>query len=357
MVTFIKPSKKTIRLILLSFLGVLVLSSGIAIVLANPLNIKLQVQSTEQSQDEYIAPPASLRVAVSGDFGMNVNTASTITGLAAINPDLVIALGDLGYSEAGSEAAWCSFVRERIAPEVPFELVVGNHDDGTQGNQDFSRYADCLPSKVEGLIGEYGTQNYFDYKGLARFINISPDIRQFGHNYAKGDRDYKWLINAIDGARSSSIPWIIVSMHKNCITIGEKSCEIGQDLQDLLVEKKVDLVLQGHEHGYMRTKQLALSDSCQQVTINSFSKGCVISEGDVVEKAAGTVIAIVGTGGKELRDVYVDDAEFGYFEAWNGQNTGNSYGFLDVTINEKTLLATFVKSSGGGDFSDSFIIK
>ena len=40
------------------------------------------------------------------------------------------------------------------------------------------------------------------------------------------------------------------------------ACEPGADLTNLLLPKKVDLVLTGHEHIYQRTKQLALGAGC-----------------------------------------------------------------------------------------------
>src|SRR3712207_8283027 len=52
---------------------------------------------------------------------------------------------------------------------------------------------------------------------------------------------------AIDDARAADIPWVIVGMHKNCLSVGEYYCNIYQELMSLLVEKKVDLVLQAQD--------------------------------------------------------------------------------------------------------------
>ncbi len=41
----------------------------------------------------------------------------------------------------------------------------------------------------------------------------------------------------IDEAQSQGL-WTIVGMHKNCITTGEKSCEIGAPLFNVLVGAK-----------------------------------------------------------------------------------------------------------------------
>jgi hypothetical protein len=64
-----------------------------------------------------------------------------------------------------------------------------------------------------------------------------------------------WLEARTDEAKSKGL-WTIVSMHKVCVTVGKKICEVGAELFNLLLERKVDLVLQGHEHGCQRSKQM-----------------------------------------------------------------------------------------------------
>ena len=143
-------------------------------------------------------------------------------------------------------------------------------------------------------------------------------------------------------------------MHKNCVTIGEKTCEIGGDLLDLLVKKKIDLVLQGHEHGYMRSKQLALSPDCPSIMINSTNSKCIKKSGNTFKKSDGTIIAISGAGGKNLRDINLDDSEKEYFQTWNGSNIGNSYGFSMFNISKDRLISEFVPATN--DYTDSFFI-
>ena len=93
----------------------------------------------------------------------------------------------------------------------------------------------------------------------------------------------------------------------NCVTAGEKHCEIGADLFDLLAQKKVDLVLQGHEHGYERSGQFALNPTtCPAIPISpnntgtpSYNQGCVVDNGASgnYTKGAGPVLVIDGTAG------------------------------------------------------------
>ena len=84
------------------------------------------------------------------------------------------------------------------------------------------------------------------------------------YDYSVGTTHYNWVSNTIDSARATGIKWVIVGMHKNCISMGRMTCQIGPDIFNLLVSKKVDLILQGHDHNYQRSKQLAeLRRSCR----------------------------------------------------------------------------------------------
>jgi len=170
----------------------------------------------------------------------------------------------------------------------------------------------------------------------------------------KGSEHYNWLSKTIDDARESGIKWIILGMHKNCITIGVKTCEVGEDLLSLAVSKKVDVILQGHEHNYIRSKQLALSSDCPRMVSTSFNKSCIVNQGKIFEKNAGTIVVISGAGGTELRDINLNDAEIGYFDTWNGSNSGNSHGFSKFTLKDGKLDAEFVAVNG--TYKDSFTI-
>ena len=104
-------------------------------------------------------------------------------------------------------------------------------------------------------------------------------------------------------------------MHRNCISIGEKTCDIGQPLMDLLLgnavedpgpleDLPVDLIIQGHDQTYQRSKQL----SC--VTDDLFVAACVADDGsdDEYVKGMGTVLVINGAGGKDLYDINNSDS-------------------------------------------------
>ena len=316
-------------------------------------NLPVPTQSSEPESEP------SVRFTASGDIAAGRQAEAVIEQIASIRPDLHLALGDLSYDEVGAEKSWCNFVTSKTGVGFPFELISGNHEsNGRNGNiNDFSA---CLPNQLPGLVGTYGRQYYVDVpqlNPLVRYIMISPGLPYPSGrwSYAEGTKRYRWTAEAIDGARSAGIPWVVAGMHKPCLSVGTYGCESGADLLNLLVAKRVDLVLSGHEHMYARSKQLALGSSCEQIEPGRYAAGCVSDDDNDLTKGTGTVLAIAGTGGAALRDVRSADKEARYFAATSGSNRQPSHGNLDIRVTADTLTARFVPVAGA-TFTDAFTI-
>jgi hypothetical protein len=299
------------------------------------------------------APPASVRFSVLGDIGSSDATASVLRSIAARHDDFSLAVGDLSYGRAGAEGSWCRFVTQRVGATHPFELVSGNHESNGE-NGDIERFASCLPNRLSGLVGTYGRQWYVDQpaaRPVVRVVMISPAL-DFGHgewSYDTGTPHHAWLRAAVTGARASGIPWVVVGMHKPCLSLGRYACDPGRDVVDLLLDTGVDLVVSGHEHLYQRTKPLALGRGCPTVRPGRFTAECVAAS------EAGTTFVTVGTGGHELRVVNASDGERRYFAASSGRNRQPSFGSLDVQVTADHLTASFVPVDGGR-FTDRFVL-
>ena len=312
----------------------------------------------EPTASSQVDPP-TVHFSALGDISSSTNAGNVLNTVAALNGDLTLALGDLSYGVTGQEQAWCDFVTSRVGAGYPFELLAGNHEsDGLNGNiNDFSA---CLPNQLPGVVGTYGRQWYVDVPAdvpLARFVMISPAL-SFPDGYwayTAGTPRYQWTANAIDGARSAGIPWVVVGMHMPCLSLGDYACGSGTDLNDMLVAKKVDLVLSGHEHLYQRTKQLNLGGACATIVPGTYTPGCVADSDSDLVKGAGTVFATPGTGGTPLRNVNAADPEAGYFAASSGLNEQPTFGALDVSATADVLSASFAPA-GTGAFRDAFTI-
>jgi hypothetical protein len=218
-----------------------------------------------------------------------------------------------------------------------------------------------MPDRL-GVIGEYPYRYYFDYPAhtpLARFILIDPNLYRGDsrYDYCKDGETIEcdWLQARIDEAKALGL-WTVVGMHKNCITMGIKPCEIGSELLDLLVKNKVDLVLQGHDHNYQRSKQLAISPECPTIVVDGYDSDCVVDDGtdSLYAKAQGTIIIISGVFGVTSRSVDPADPEAGYFTKWMGTTTDSFYGFMKYEVSRDAIQAQFMNSKGS--FSDSFTI-
>jgi hypothetical protein len=279
--------------------------------------------------------------------------------IAGLKPDLNIVLGDLSY-RAGAEQAFCDMVTAKLGQDFPYELITGNHEsDGHDGA--IGTFAQCLPNRLPGLKGDYGTQWYVDVpqdRPLVRFILISPGISFPGGqplDYSPGSDRWRWTESAIDGARAANIPWTVVGMHTPCFSMGHYGCQAGAELTNMLVSKDVDLVLTGHEHVYQRTRQLGLTASCPVLVPEEARAECVADADNSLAHGKGTVFVTVGVGGEGHHNVQADDPEAGLFAVWSGNNHDPALGTLDVELTDSRLDARFVPAAGF-TFTDAFAI-
>jgi hypothetical protein len=330
-----------------SAVSIIVSSLAFAFVLALPAPAGLQVDAT-------------FSFGVAGDIGWDEFGAKSRVMLQLLHRDqanlsFFLVPGDLSYNTtAGTEGAWCDFVKSYVGSTFPFELLAGDYEDNDPVRID--NFTACLPDKL-GSTGLYGKEFYFDFPSgapLARFIHISPDLifpPAAKWTYTANNSHFRWLIASIDGARAAGIRWVIVSVHKPCIGLVGTACSMGQDLLDVLLIKKVDLILHGDQHSYQRTKQLR----CAIRSAGAYFPECIADADGQFAKGAGSVIAIVGTGGRGLSPVgLTTDVERQYFAVGMGSTTpGYGWGFLRVTISETGLTAKTVLS---GTWQDSFSI-
>ena len=302
---------------------------------------------------EPAAVPGGFVFAAAGDYSFGGNLQPSLDKLAAVNIDFLLGLGDLSYGST-TEQNFCQTVKGVVND---FAIIAGNHDTGESGGGNINNYVQYCPYTLAGaLTGTYGKEYWFDYPSpgpLARFIMISPgvvyNVDGTGRwDYNVGNARYNFVRDTIDGARTAGIPWVIVGMHKNCITTGSKGCEIGTDLFNLLLEKKVDLVMEGHDHNVQRSKQLY----CPAITVNGYDPGCVVDDGadDFYTKGEGLELVIAGSMGQCCYGVNPADSEAGYF----AKIDGNTRGFYQFTVLPDHIEAQFFNTTG--TFTDLFTI-
>ncbi len=334
------------------------------------------------------APATTVTFGAAGDHGDTPTATAVLQAVGGAKLDFFQNLGDLSYGPRGGEAAWCQYLKDNLnagaglppgnpyGESFPFMPATGNHEtsEGSNGS-DIDNFVKCLPNRLKGqlvvsaVLGKgkdnYGKEYYYDFPAeqpLVRMIVTTPatTLNSNGrYDYQVGNDHYVWLSNAIDSARSAGIPWVVVSDHKQYITAGVKKDEIGSDFFNLLVEKKVDLVLQGHDHTYQRSKQLALSPACRVVPAGQANPACIVNDGATgrLDKGAGMLLVIAAAGGTDNYDINVGDGDFPYFAKTMGLNSPDATsGFLKVTVSRTELTGTFVPGVGLKRFSDTFTI-
>ncbi len=358
----------------------------------------------------------SFTFAAGGDIGTPTQGAAAVSlsYLASTNPDFFLALGDLSYVSAVTGNMWCNEFKELYGN---VEIIDGAHDTGenlptdTSATRSYEKFVAGCPFTLgsptcENVPGQctYGKEYYFDYPSpnpLARFILISPAVfnitgacstpcsiphagqvcniaSETTYNcwpYAKNDTHYNWVNGTIYDARIRGIKWVIVGMHKPCISAGKENCDIGPDLFNLLLspdaDHRVDLILEATDHAYERSKQLSLGqNACQTVpysnttTFVDYDPNCVVDDGSnrFYLPHAGTILIIQGTMGGGWNDV--DDAEINpnnaaeapYFATGElmGNNTvGTGHGFVKYTVSANEI---DVETVFTGTFQDKFRI-
>ena len=316
-------------------------------------------------------PPTAFSFAGGGDMGYSPEAAAVLQGIAGAGVDFSLHFGDMAYDQIYPETAWCDFIkdpRNGVGPDFPYEIVAGGHDLGSgpgpaaQYRTLIDNYTACLPDHMHST-GTYGKEYFFDHPAAApllRVIMISPSITMpdgTKYDYSAGSPRYQWVSDAIDGARAAGIRWIAVGMARDCISAGEKSCEVGTDLFNLLVNKRVDLILEGHEHGYERSRQLATGPACPAIPVDRVDPACFgdSGAGSDYTKGAGPIVVVAGTLGIPLRPMNPQDTEAGDFVAIMGGNINPAHGFMKYTVTADRIQAQFVRTSKGA-FADQFSI-
>lgn len=301
-----------------------------------------------------------VKFAAVGEIGSDPGAEHLLKSVGKAQPDFFLPLGGLSHAGPSSEGSWCGLVDRTVGPKVPVQLVAGDNEADAGADGSIAEFAQCLPSRRQAS-GSYPTQYFFDEGTLLRTIVISPGLSIEGrqYSYAGHSEEERWLRGVLDDARRKKLSWIVVAMHKPCLSIGQDPCEIRSELLNLLIEYRVDLVLHGHDQTYQRTVQLARSPICPEVPVGvAANPDCVVHDGrdNAYRSGLGPIFVVVASGTGSLSPLNDQDGDGPYVVAAMGANRKPTNGFLKVTLDAKLLTARFVKTSGQGDFDDRFEI-
>lgn len=229
----------------------------------------------------------------------------------SINPDAVLALGDLQYDKGkyddftnSYDKYWGNFKAKTFA-------VPGNHEYGTQNASGYFEYFGKNktgdPSK-----GYYSTQ-----LGNWQVIALNSNCKSVG-GCDESSEQIAWLRGVLSSSNSLCT---LLFWHHPHFTSGKyandlKNGQLSASFWDLLVEQKADVVLNGHDHLYER---FSPQDS----------------NGKHVKEGARQFT--VGTGGKSLYKKTVVQAN-------SEKIIDDRYGLLELELHSKAYRWKFIST-------------
>jgi len=177
------------------------------------------------------------------------------------DPDFVVHTGDLvetGLDTSADEQYFIPY--EKMIAKYPFFVALGNHDYGKDYNKKESRRflrENYIPFHTMPYTGLPPYYYLFD-DGNARFFVLDTNFF-YGAKWApplgKDSKQYKWLERFLS---KTDKEWKFVVMHEPLYSTGAHGGIEEQKavLEPLLEKYGVDIVFQGHDHDYERTKPL-----------------------------------------------------------------------------------------------------
>ena len=181
-----------------------------------------------------------LVVVAAGDgAGGETNASSVVNLVSSLNPNLFLYLGDV--YEKGSVAEffnWYGTNNQNFSKFNPItDPTIGNHEySGSSGGAGYFDYWNNVP-------------NYYSYTtGGWHFISLNANSQLNG--YSPASAQYQWLAQDL---ASNTTGCTLVYYHQPLYNIGPEGNQSAmQQIWALLVQDKVDIVVNGHDHDYQR---------------------------------------------------------------------------------------------------------
>lgn len=295
----------------------------------SPQSLDADVRTNTRTADDAASPPGnttSVHVVAAGDIacdGCAQGATATLVDkiLSADNLAAVLLLGDLAYASGSAVEFQRFYAPSWGRPEILrlSHPVPGNHEYATGSANDYFDYFDGRGSAV-GPAGPRGKGYYSFDLGAWHVIglNSSDECRYVSCGESSAQHD--WLV--ADLAAHPSV-CTLAFWHHPRFQAGTSSGELDAagPLWDALYAAGVDIVLNGHEHGY---QQLSPLDNAGQLDL-----------------AHGIRTFVIGTGGGDF-DTTFGGARLGVLET----SITGSYGVLELTLLPRSYQWQFITVDG-----------
>jgi hypothetical protein len=234
--------------------------------------------------------------------------------------DLALHTGDIVHSGgicSGSDSSWNQYIRGYFdlyrdsMGDTPFYPSVGNHELYGGTGCGYQGYTDVYHLPVNAPSVDAEEYYSFDW-GNAHFVAL--DTNQV---YSPGSPQCNWLVKDL---RTSAQPWKFVFFHHPAYSSGRhgSTSAVQTQLVPVFETYGVDVVFNGHDHGYERTCPI-LNDAC------------------VTPQDGGVVYYVAAGGGAPLYSTRGD---------WFTVYRASFYHFLAVEVNDCRLHLDAIDTAG-----------
>jgi hypothetical protein len=242
----------------------------------------------------YLMPNQNFVVA--GGWDCNDNAVKTVKGIPDKSPELVLSLGDIQQKKKNNINAF-NTINTTVTPLECWLQIVDPIDEKMKiaiGDEDV---------KPRLLLRQYMshfniTKQYysFDYQNI-HFLVMGTEVP-----FQTGTPQFNYVKKDLSKAASNpNIDWIIVALHKMLYSspsniIKEYQTPLSVTYHPLFDKYGVDLVIQGHVHGYERSDPIKYNPSSYSspITTDSHTNNYVNPE--------GPIFVTVGTAGAMLHE-------------------------------------------------------
>ena len=216
------------------------------------------------------------------------NLITTIVNKTSI--DSIHIIGDLSYAD-GHTQIWGNYMDmiEPFASRVPTMVAAGNHEydydtlgDGTKdasgvntsdvfhpswgGKAFHDEGGECGVSIAKRFAAPNNGNKIFWYSFQQELVHTV--VLSSEHNMTVGSPQYAFLEKELSHINRTITPWVVVEVHRPLYN-SEKYWEqdavglgMRNEIEEVLYMNKVDLVLSGHYHGYLRSCDGVYREKC-----------------------------------------------------------------------------------------------
>lgn len=265
--------------------------------------------------------------------------------LLALKPDLVIMPGDLAYDNSvPGQDKWFRLYQP-VMSRIPTMPVVGNHEyNKTRGGYVPFEQRFVLPGDEHDFVFRAGPVLFLAMdanrvcSGVNRALTGTPLEPCKGDKGPMRSESVEFLRSQLTAARASGAAWVIPYFHQPVHSNGAHGSDRALQAYwaPVLEGFRVPLVINGHDHMYVRSHQMRSGNATD-------------TDGDFVS-SGGTVYLVTGGGGRRLYDFPASAANATWVAKYEKQHHVSM-----LTVNATTL--TFQAVKPDGSVFDTFSIR